>query len=266
MSTTTLTYALCALLAVTACGGTGDDAMNPSDTTSATSGTTASGPDAEMQAVLDALAALEPKPIPTLTAAEARQQPTPADAVKRVLEAQGKPTTPDTTVATVDRTIPGAAGSIPARVYTPKGVTGPMPVVVYFHGGGWVIGDKEVYDGGARGIAKHAQAIVVSVDYRRGPENKFPAAHDDAFAAYQWVRANAASLGGDAARIHLAGESAGGNLAVATAMAARDGNVPLPVTVLSVYPIAGGDTTTASYQEHADAKPLNRPMMSSKLD
>ncbi|MHC5721893.1 MAG: alpha/beta hydrolase, partial [Nostoc sp.] len=81
-------------------------------------------------------------------------------------------------VTSVDREIPGAAGNLPARVYTPAG-KGPFPVVVYFHGGGWVIADKKVYDGGARGIAKAANAIVVSVDYRQAPENKFPAAWDD---------------------------------------------------------------------------------------
>lgn len=221
-------------------------------------------PDSQAQAVLTALAALGGKPIETLTAPEARRQPTPTDAVMAVLKKQRRPTNPTALVPGVtsaDRTIRGAAGQIPARIYTPEGA-GPFPVIVYYHGGGWVIGNKTVYDGGARGLAKSADAVVVSVDYRVGPENKFPAAHDDAVAAYRWALANAASIKGDPKRVALAGESAGGNLAVATAMAARDQKLQQPAYVVSVYPIAGSDTMTASYVENAMAKPLNRAMMS----
>jgi acetyl esterase/lipase len=162
----------------------------------------------------------------------------------------------------VDRTIPGPAGSLPVRIYTPKSGTRPFPVVVYYHGGGWVIADKNVYDAGARALSKLANAVVISVDYRLGPEHKFPAAHDDAVATYAWALKNAGTIGGDSTRVALAGESAGGGLAVATAMAARDRQMRMPVAVISVYPIAGTDTTTASYVENAAAKPLNRPMMS----
>jgi acetyl esterase/lipase len=129
-----------------------------------------------------------------------------------------------------------------------------------------VIADKEVYDAGARALSKMANAVVVSVDYRQGPEHKFPAAHDDAFATYQWALKNAASIGGDAKRVALVGESAGGGLAVATAIMARDQHVQAPVAVVSVYPIAGTDTTTPSYVENANAKPLSRAMMSWFLD
>ncbi|MHC5720425.1 MAG: alpha/beta hydrolase, partial [Nostoc sp.] len=121
-------------------------------------------------------------------------------------------------VTSRDTTVQGAAGMLPARIYTPAGA-GPFPVVVYFHGGGWVIADKQVYDGGARGIAKQANAIVVSVDYRRAPEAKFPAAWDDALAAYKWTLANAGSIQGDPKRVALSGESSGGNLSLATAIA-----------------------------------------------
>ncbi|RYG07202.1 MAG: alpha/beta hydrolase, partial [Burkholderiales bacterium] len=161
---------------------------------------------------------------------------------------------------TGDISVAGAAGPLPARVYTPEG-SGPFPVVVYFHGGGWVIADKDVYDGGARGICKQARAIVVSVDYRQAPEHKFPAAWDDALAAYQWVVANASTFGGDPSRIALAGESAGGNLAVATAVAARDAGLQQPAHVLSVYPVAQTSLNTESYIENAIAKPLNRAMV-----
>jgi acetyl esterase/lipase len=223
---------------------------------------TMAAPNAQMAAVLDTLGALGGKPIETLTPAQARKQPTPADAAKKVMAAQGKPTAPDPAVKSMDRTIPGPAGALPVRVYTPASGKGPFPVVVYYHGGGWVIANKEVYDGGARALSKMANAVVVSVDYRQGPEHKFPAAHDDAFATYQWALANAASIGGDPKRVALAGESAGGGLAVATAIMARDKQVQMPVAIVSVYPIAGTDTTTASYVENANAKPLNRAMMS----
>ncbi len=218
-------------------------------------------PDAQMKAVLDQLASLGGKPIETLTPAEARQQPTPADAVKKVLEAQGKPTTPDPAVASVDRTINTASGSLPVRIYTPTSRAGPFPVIVYYHGGGWVIADKIVYDGGARGLSKLANAVVVSPDYRRGPESKFPAAHDDAYAAYEWALANAASIKGDPKRIALAGESAGGNLAVSTAIMARDRKAQMPTGIVAVYPVAGTDPNTPSANENAMAKPLNKAML-----
>jgi acetyl esterase/lipase len=221
------------------------------------------GADSQMQGVLDQLASMGGKPIETLTPAEARRQPTPAAAATLVAAKAGKDTTPTALVPGVtsaDRTIPGPGGALPVRVYTPAG-DGPFPVIVYYHGGGWVIADKNVYDGGARSLAKAANAVVVSVDYRLAPEHKFPAQHEDALATYRWAATNAASIKGDPKRLALAGESAGGNLAVATAVAARDARLPAPRAVLSVYPIAQPDTTTASYVEHANAKPLNRAMM-----
>lgn len=220
--------------------------------------------DSDMQAVLDQLASMGGKPIETLTPAEARKQPTPADAVMALLKKEGKDTSPTALVpgvTSVDREIPGASGNMAARIYTPEGA-GPFPVIVYFHGGGWVIASKEVYDGGARGLSKQAQAIVISSDYRLAPEAKFPAAWDDALAAYKWAAANAASLKGDPKRMALAGESAGGNLAVATAIAVRDAGLPAPTHILAVYPVAQtGDLNTKSYVDSATAKPLNKAMI-----
>lgn len=129
-----------------------------------------------------------------------------------------------------------------------------------------MIANKEVYDAGARALSKLANAVVISVDYRLAPEHKFPAAHDDAFAAYQWALKNAASIKGDPNRVAVAGESADGNLAVATAMAARDKGIKLPVHVVAVYPVAGTDTNTVSYRENAMAKPLDKAMMVWFLD
>lgn len=221
--------------------------------------------DRDMQRVLDALAKLNGKPIETLSATQARAQPTMTDAVKAVLQQQGKPLEPSKLVPGVtsrDIMVSGAVGALPARVYTPAQRDAPLPVIVYFHGGGWVIADKDVYDGGARGLAQQAGAIVVSVDYRRAPEAPFPAAWDDALAAYRWVSTNAASLNGDPTRLALAGESAGGNLAVSTAIAARDAGLPKPRHVLAVYPVAQtGDLDTESYKDSMNAKPLNKAMI-----
>ena len=223
---------------------------------------------AEMQEVLDALAAMHPKPIESLGVAQARTQPTPADAVNVVLQKEGKSPDPDKLVPGVtskDSEIPGPAGSLPVRVYTPSHPASgkAFPVIVYFHGGGWVIADKAVYDGGARGLAKQADAIVVSVDYRRAPEARFPASWDDALAAYKWVAANAATLNGDPDRLALAGESAGGNLAVATAIAIRDdATFQQPSGIIAVYPVAQtGNMHTESYVDSATAKPLNKAMI-----
>jgi acetyl esterase/lipase len=262
---------LVAAFVLGACGKSSDNANARVDSASgvaAAPGDSGAGtasaparPDEPMQNVLNQLDSLHGKPVETLTAAEARKQPTPADAAKKELAKEGKSTAPPAGATLSNRSVPGAAGQLKANVYTPAGA-GPFPVIVYYHGGGWVIANKDVYDGGARGLAINAKAVVISADYRQGPENKFPAAHDDALAVYKWALANAASIKGDPKRVALAGESAGGNLAVATAIAARDAKLQMPVAILSVYPIAGGDTTTASYTENATAKPLNRPMMS----
>ena len=218
--------------------------------------------DPDNQAVVDALSkTLKVRPYHTLTPAEARKQPTFADGVDAVLRAQGRLTTPPPTTTEEHISVKGAAGNLHALLIRPTGVRGPVPIILYFHGGGWVLADSKVYAGGARGLARTAQAMVISVDYRRAPEAPFPAQHDDALASYRWVLANAARLGGDPARIAFAGESAGGNLSVATAMLARDAGLPLPRHILTVYPIAGNDLNTVSYQDTSNGPTLNRALM-----
>ena len=217
--------------------------------------------DRDMQEVLDALAALGGKPIETLTPEEARKQPTPADAVKQVLGKRGKPASPEPVAKVENRQIAGPAGQLPVRIYTPKGRE-PLPVIVYVHGGGCVIADLDTYDGSARALTNAAEAIVVSVEYRHAPEHKFPAAHEDVFAAYRWVLDNAASFGGDPKRVAVAGESAGGNLAASIGLMARERNVAMPVHQLLVYPIANFAGDSPSYRRNANAKPLNAAMMS----
>lgn len=213
-----------------------------------------------MQAVLDQLASLGGKPIEQLTPEEARKQPTPADAVKALLRSRGQSIAPEAVAKVEDRSFAGPGGGIAVRIYTPRGA-GPFPVVLYIHGGGWVIADLDVYDSSPRALANAAGAVVVSTHHRLAPEHPFPASHADTFAAYLWVRENAASLDGDPQRIAVAGESAGGNMAAAICLTAREKKVPLPVCQVLIYPVVGTDMSTPSFKENADAKPLNQAMM-----
>lgn len=217
----------------------------------------------DMSAVLMKLADLGAKPIADLDPAAARAQPTPADAVKALLEERGKPAVPAEVASTRDIAIPGAAGEIAARIYMPtlSADSDALPVIAYWHGGGWVIGSIDAYDGSARALADGAEAIVVSFDYRLAPEHAFPAAHEDAWAAYRWIVENAASLGGDPQRIAVAGESAGANLAANVAMRARDEGAQPPIHQLLVYPVAGGTLDTPSYVENRHAEPLDEAAM-----
>lgn len=220
--------------------------------------------DDDMHELAKAHNELEPKAIEKLSANEARQQPTIADAVKHLLQKQGRSTDPEVLVPGITRRsirIPTRAGSISALVYTPQGAS-QVPAILYIHGGGWVIANAQVYDGGARGLAKEVGAIVVSIDYRQAPEHKFPAAWDDCLDAWRWLSENAASLGADPSRLAIAGESAGGCMAVSTAVQARQSGLTGPKHVLAVYPVAQtGSLNTLSYLENAIAKPLNRPMI-----
>ncbi|MDB5197460.1 MAG: lipase [Flaviaesturariibacter sp.] len=210
----------------------------------------------EMAVVIEKLASFKAPPIETLTAAQARQQPTPATAVAGVM-ADHKIVPPPPMVDTMAKDL----GGIPARIYTPKSGTAPYPVIVYYHGGGWVIADINTYDASARVLAEKTGAVVVSVEYRKGPENKFPAAHNDAFAAYQWVLNNATTIHVDPKRIAVAGESAGGNLACNVSIMARDKGIQMPLYQVLVYPVANNDMNSESYTKYAAAKPLNKPMM-----
>jgi acetyl esterase len=217
--------------------------------------------DPQMQAVVEQLDAFKQPPLETLSAFQARNTKSATDAVMALLMKTGMPPMPPR-VDVAHRVLKvGPPEGILVRTYTPMGAAGPLPVIVYYHGGGWVIADLNTYEPSAKALAEKTGAMVVSVAYRQAPENRFPAAHEDAFAAYRWVVENAASMGGDPNRIATAGESAGGNLAVAVALMAKERGVKLPVHILSVYPIADGDTESPSYQQYASAKPLSRPGM-----
>ncbi|MFL5882649.1 MAG: alpha/beta hydrolase [Actinomycetota bacterium] len=158
---------------------------------------------------------------------------------------------PAPVAAVADRRVPGPAGELPVRVYTPEGEP-PFPIVVFFHGGGWVVGTLDTYDPLCRALAAATPAVVVSVDYRLAPEHRWPAAVEDAYAATEWASRNAAALGGAQHRLAVAGDSAGGNLAAVVALGARDRGGPTIAFQLLVYPVLDAAGDTASWREYAD--------------
>ena len=184
----------------------------------------------QAEALLRLIAEKGIPPTHTLTVAQAREY-------YRVRRSVTQPAPPEVAEAR-DLKAPGPAGDIPLRLYRPAGSRpgDALPVLVYYHGGGWVIGDLETHDTLCRELANGAGCAVVAVDYRMGPEHRFPAAVDDAIAATRWVQANAASLGLDGKRLAVGGDSAGGNLAAVVSLAARDQGGPAIALQLLIYP------------------------------
>ncbi|UFH52908.1 alpha/beta hydrolase [Spirosoma sp. KNUC1025] len=211
-------------------------------------------------AIIEELDRLNPVPLYLLTPQEARMKPSVKDAVTSLLD-RNHIAPPKANVSVSKRFIPGAGGvPIEVALYKPNDVSGPMPVIVYYHGGGWVIANSDVYEASTLALAQNTKALVVSVNYRLAPENKFPTAHMDAYAAYKWVRSNQSELNGNG-KVAVAGESAGGNMAVTVSMMARDSSLTLPLHILSVYPVANNDLNTPSYIQYANAKPLSKPLV-----
>lgn len=221
--------------------------------------------DAQAQRLLDTFAALEPQPLEILEPHQARRQPTPVDAVRKILQEDGRSTEPEPVGKVEDITIPGPGGGLSVRLYTPASdiaAPGPLPIVLWIHGGGWVLHTVETYDASCRGVANKTGAIVASPEYRRAPEHVFPAAHDDVLAAYRWIRDHAERLGGDPARIAIGGESVGGNMAAATCLQLARAGEPLPLAQVLVYPLTTGKQFGVSMSDAADARPVNRPLVS----
>ena len=198
--------------------------------------------DPNTQALLDAIASATP--MHEMTVEQARR------AFDKMSVRSGLP--PVEVGDVVERTIPGPAGDIAVRVYTPKG-DGPFPVLVYFPGGGFVVGSPESVHGPCTVWCAQVGAVVVSVNYRKGPENAFPAASDDAVAVTRWVGDHAAELGGDPSRIAVAGDSAGGNLAAVVAIDARDNGYRLAGQVL-IYPATDISKPYPSLKENGEGK------------
>jgi len=167
---------------------------------------------------------------------------------------------PESVGSVENQILTGPGGVIPVRIYVPFG-KGPFPVLVYFHGGGWVIGDIKSSDGFCRILTNAAGCIVVSVDYRLAPEHPFPAAVDDSYHATLWVATNASSFGGDPTRIAVCGDSAGGNLAAVVAQIARDCGKPTLQFQLLIYPVIDAACDTPSYTENSEGYFLTRDIM-----
>jgi len=174
------------------------------------------------------------------------------------VEIGAKPPTPVTEV--IERTVPGPAGEIPLRVYVPGGAA-PFPVVAYFHGGGFVLGSLDTHDRIARRLCRAAEALVVSVEYRLAPEHRFPAALDDCMAATHWLAEHAGELGGDRDRIAVAGDSAGGNLAAAVALASRADDGPGIAAQVLLYPVTDAACATPSFVRNAEGYLLSAAAM-----
>jgi len=171
--------------------------------------------------------------------------------------------TPAEIGAVRDLTADGPGGPIPVRVYRPAGVPAgtALPVLVFYHGGGWVIGDLDTHDVQCRQITAEAGITVVAVDYRLAPEHKFPAAVDDAWAATRWVVARAGELGVDPGRLAVAGDSAGGNLAAVVALMARDAGGPAIALQVLIYPVTDVGAESKSYSDFAEGYMLTRDGM-----
>jgi acetyl esterase len=159
-----------------------------------------------------------------------------------------------------DRTIPGPASQLPVRIYTPEG-TGPFPSLVWFHGGGWVVGDLDTADATARYLTVGSGCVVVSVDYRLAPETKFPGPAEDCYHATRWVMQNSASINADPGKLAVGGDSAGGNLAAAVCLMSRDRRSTMPAFQTLVYPVTDRNFATESYLSNAEGYQLSRDGM-----
>lgn len=205
--------------------------------------------DPQARAVLDLVKKVGRPSYDQLSPAEARQQ-------YRETRTALQPEAPEMTVK--DLAADSAAGPIPLRLYRPPGGGGPLPALIYFHGGGWVIGDLETHDVLCRQLAQQSGCIVVAVDYRLAPEHKFPAAVDDCWAATRWIAAHAGELGIDDRRLAVGGDSAGGNLAAVIAVMARDAGHPALAFQLLIYPATDMTRVAPSHAEFADGYLLTR--------
>jgi acetyl esterase len=201
--------------------------------------------DARIRAYLDSTVIV---PVWQVSLAEAR-----ANFAKRIAAI---PRLNDPVAGTVDRSIEG----VPTRVYTPAG-QGPFPVLVFIHGGGWYVGNPDTVDDLCRSLCSRAGAVVVAVDYSLSPESKFPKALEECFAVLKWCGGHAGEIGGDPKRLAVAGDSAGGNLAAALALYARDRGGPRLALQVLIYPVTNDNFDTASYHQFATGFGLTREAM-----
>ena len=218
--------------------------------------------DPQMKSVVEAIIQSKAPPIYELTPEKARKGPTFADAVKSVQKGRDE-STKKQEVGDRDKVkVAGKDGKLDAVLYRPVGNKGkdtsqaPLPVLVYFHGGGFVIADADVYDASARALADAAHCVVISVNYRQAPEHKFPAAVEDAYAATQYIIENHAALNIDSKRVAVGGESAGGNLATEVCLLAKERGGSMPLHQLLVYPVTDWTSTRPSHTENGESPVL----------
>jgi acetyl esterase len=207
--------------------------------------------DPQAQRVVDAMAALNLKPVEDSTPNEARESIRSRTAALGPVE---------DVAAVADHRVPVAGGEITVRAYSPGG-PGLHPALVYYHGGGWVIGDLDTHDGLCRSLTNAARCAVLSVDYRLAPEWKYPVAVEDSYAALTWAVANFGRLSIDPQRVAVAGDSAGGSLATVMTLMARDRRGPALVYQVLIYPVTNHDLNTPSYIENATGYVLTREGM-----
>lgn len=184
------------------------------------------------------------------TAMPADYEALPVEALRQIYDTPMAFGEPPAVQRITDLTMDLPGRKLAARLYLPEGAASPAPLVLYFHGGGWVVGTLDTHDGTCRALARASGAAVLSVAYRLAPEHRYPAAADDCYAALCWARDNAARLGVDPARLAVAGDSAGGNLAGAVAIMARDRGGPALRHQLLIYPVTDDDFSLASYAEN----------------
>ncbi len=208
--------------------------------------------DPQVKAFLEQTAAAGLPAYPTMSPAEARE----------VMLVRSAPflANPPQLANVEERYIPGPAGQLRLRVYTPEG-PGPFPTLVYFHGGGWVVGSLDSHDSLCRALANASGCVVAAVEYRLAPENKFPAQVEDAYAATAWLAEHGAGVGGEGRPIAVGGDSAGGAMAAAVCIAARDRGGPAISCQLLIYPVTDFSFDTLSYQENATGYNLTRADM-----
>ena len=206
--------------------------------------------DPQMQAILDAMPA----------AGDADLSQVSPEAMRPAFDSVGPPGDPQPVAKVENRSVPGPAGEIPVRVYTPEG-DGPFPVLMFFHGGGFVLCSLDSHDALARALCNGVGAVVISVDYRLAPEAKFPAGPEDCYAATRWAAENSGEIGGDGSRLAVAGDSAGGNLSAVVSLMAQQRGGPAIAHQLLIYPVTSSATDSPSYRENGEGYFLTKQMM-----
>jgi acetyl esterase len=209
--------------------------------------------DPQVRAFLDYIEGLNRPPIETMQLAEVRAL------FEESFTRLGGPPLAVGAVAEVEA--PGPRGPIPVRVYTPEGAAGPRPLLVFFHGGGYVCGSRDSYDSVCRVLTRESGCVVASVEYRRAPEHPAPEPFEDAYAAFEWLAAHACELGADASRLAVGGDSAGGGLAANVALKARDAGGPPIAHQLLIYPAVAEDASSASYRAYGEGHFLTAERM-----